>query len=636
MSFTDTLLDAAHNLNVTVPSYILSQIESSQDILDLSTITLRPFLLHAIGAALATSPHFSGVSLADCYCDDNTLAHFIELIHTNTSLTQLNLRGNNLGQAACDALAELLRKTTSLEYLSLEWNKLGQYVSNLSRICDGLAQNHSLTNLDLRNNYIKEDGAAQISKVLSVNKSLTSLDLRFNNIGDQGAKSILSVLEFENKAITTVSLGVNSISVELLDQIQTLVDRNASLLTSEDHYLADSQFKEIESEVFHTQGSSKLMSRLKVTQSDNERLAEVNQNLNEKVNNLLQENGGLSRRAISAEERAERLEGQVDELSTEVKDLSEQLLDLRASQKESLDGFIKGQKNYEKQIFELRSRIVELTDEKGSLESELEMVKNEVDVQKQGRSKESERFSAEKGQLIRHHKAEIAELKQEFNDKVEGLITKQKTLEDLRIQAEEALNSCKADLEKEKSRHSQSVVEMQNRLEQEHDFKLRLETKKVTDLTEEVNDLRQSLSSLQKKLNLREAELGDELSRERSKRNDCERRTAKMEGDFDSLKVSLTSLQSELDDNKRNIEDYKLQLQSLKHQLDDKRKDYDLLATQKRDELREKDTIITELNNEVERLKKENMEKSQQFTQRLSLLENSLISNVRNAFRSEI
>ena len=76
---------------------------------------------------------------------------FIESLSVNTTLTNLDLSGNDL----CD--------------------------SGAASLCEVLLINTALTNLNLSCNKI---GAASLSKALSVNNILTSLNLSYNEIGD--------------------------------------------------------------------------------------------------------------------------------------------------------------------------------------------------------------------------------------------------------------------------------------------------------------------------------------------------------------------------------------------------------------------------------------------------------------------
>ena len=69
-----------------------------------------------------------------------------------------------------------------------------------------LAVTSSLTNLDLRDNSIGDSGAASLSQALAVTSSLTNLDLRDNSIGDSGAASLSQALAV-NSSLTHLNLS---------------------------------------------------------------------------------------------------------------------------------------------------------------------------------------------------------------------------------------------------------------------------------------------------------------------------------------------------------------------------------------------------------------------------------------------
>lgn len=59
--------------------------------------------------------------------------------------------------------------------LVLEWNALGLWDEAFSLFCEGLASNTALTQLDLRNNQINHHGASQLAQALVRNSNLEAL-----------------------------------------------------------------------------------------------------------------------------------------------------------------------------------------------------------------------------------------------------------------------------------------------------------------------------------------------------------------------------------------------------------------------------------------------------------------------------
>ena len=57
----------------------------------------------------------------------------------------------------------------------LEWNALGMWDEAFSLFCEGLSANGTLTQLDLRNNQITHQGASELAMVLKRNGALEVL-----------------------------------------------------------------------------------------------------------------------------------------------------------------------------------------------------------------------------------------------------------------------------------------------------------------------------------------------------------------------------------------------------------------------------------------------------------------------------
>ena len=132
-----------------------------------------------------------------------------------TSLTQLVLTGNSIGDAFAASLSEALTANSSLTNLNLSYNSIGAV--GAASLFQALTANSSLTNLDLSGNSIGAVGAASLSQALTANSSLTDLDLCDNSIGDDGAASLLQALK-ANSSLTNLNLSYNSIGAASLFQ----------------------------------------------------------------------------------------------------------------------------------------------------------------------------------------------------------------------------------------------------------------------------------------------------------------------------------------------------------------------------------------------------------------------------------
>jgi hypothetical protein len=139
----------------------------------------------------------SGNQLCTCY-------EIMSALEDNSSLRQLSLNNNTLGQADADtaefffeSIGEMLSSNKTLRVLHLQHNKLGD--TGVSKLIDGLKNNASLLTLHLGTNSITNVGAAQLDAALKENTALTALELGGNPIGaadaagGEGAMTLTSI-----------------------------------------------------------------------------------------------------------------------------------------------------------------------------------------------------------------------------------------------------------------------------------------------------------------------------------------------------------------------------------------------------------------------------------------------------------
>uniref|UniRef100_A0AAR2KWX6 Leucine rich repeat containing 45 n=1 Tax=Pygocentrus nattereri TaxID=42514 RepID=A0AAR2KWX6_PYGNA len=194
--------------------------------LDLSGQSLTVESCAVLGRTLQKDTLFTELVLQDCMLSEEGAKLFLNGLCSNTTVRALDLKGNNLRGAGAEALGKLLVRNKTLRRLVLEWNALGMWEEGFSIFCEGLASNSCLTQLDLRNNQINHQGAAELALALKRNSVLEELDLRWNNIGLLGGRSLLDALQ-QNRTVLQVEMAGNNIPSDILRAIEQSMEHNA-------------------------------------------------------------------------------------------------------------------------------------------------------------------------------------------------------------------------------------------------------------------------------------------------------------------------------------------------------------------------------------------------------------------------
>ncbi|NXP23741.1 LRC45 protein, partial [Scytalopus superciliaris] len=179
----------------------------------------------AAGRLLAAAAPLAALALGDCGLSEEGVKLILHGLCSNTTVKSLDLKGNNLRTVGAEALGKLLRQNKSIRSLTLEWNSLGMWEEGFSFFCQGLGANNSLQCLDLRNNQINHQGAAELAAALTQNASLQELDLRWNNIGLLGGRALLNCLH-RNKTLKRLELAGNNVPGDILKAIEQALDHN--------------------------------------------------------------------------------------------------------------------------------------------------------------------------------------------------------------------------------------------------------------------------------------------------------------------------------------------------------------------------------------------------------------------------
>ncbi|XP_042363361.1 leucine-rich repeat-containing protein 45 [Plectropomus leopardus] len=215
--------------------------------LDLSGQSLSIDTCSVLARTFQKDTIFTEVLLSDCMLSEEGAKVLLTGLFGNTTVKVLDLKGNNLRSTGAEVLGKLLARNKTLRRLVLEWNALGVWDEAFSLFCEGLASNSVLTELNLRNNQINHHGASELALALKRNTTLQVLDLRWNNIGLLGGRSLLEALQ-KNKSIVQLEMAGNNIPSDTLKALEQTTGQNSYIQSTlrESHCRSQVLSKEIQ------------------------------------------------------------------------------------------------------------------------------------------------------------------------------------------------------------------------------------------------------------------------------------------------------------------------------------------------------------------------------------------------------
>ncbi|XP_069374189.1 leucine-rich repeat-containing protein 45 isoform X3 [Paralichthys olivaceus] len=452
----------------------------------------------------------------------------------NTTVKILDLKGNNLKSAGVEVLGTLLACNKTLHRLALEWNALGVWDEAFSPFCQGLASNSVLTQLDLRNNQINHHGASELALALKHNTTLEVLDLRWNNIGLLGGRILLEALQ-KNKSIVQLELAGNNIPSDTLKALEQTIGHNLDRQSTlrENHRKTQVLSKEIQT--LKDKRSHQVLSLMETIDSQREeiqfsnrstsiQIGQLQEALNERKSalNSLTAKLQMTEAALALSEEKnhnmgelmtqvkvdkeeqrqrhsrERKKEQEDcvlregKLFREIQNLSETNSQLR-NKVEEMERWCKSQQH---QIFELKQ---EMTNSTAELKLRLAQAEDRLETEKR-RSKQALRdMDSLRQKQVEHVNCHLEESERALQERIFKL-------EGQRIQLEEELSKAKAVCVTERAQAKDELGRMRAQVrleEQEHVASLQEKHRSVHSSLQEVqlhcSQQKQTISELQAK-----------------------------------------------------------------------------------------------------------------------------------------
>ena len=148
------------------------------------------------------------------------------LRNNDHTLLELDLSYNKIRDGGVTALAEALKGNTTLQVLNLDNNKISAV--GATALAHALKGNATLQILYLYNNQISDEGVTALAHALRGNTTLQKLYLYDNQISDEGATALAHALQ-GNTTMQKLYLGNNEISDEGVTALGSLLHGNPML-----------------------------------------------------------------------------------------------------------------------------------------------------------------------------------------------------------------------------------------------------------------------------------------------------------------------------------------------------------------------------------------------------------------------
>jgi hypothetical protein len=161
-----------------------------------------------------------------CHIPCLSMRNLFEALKDNSTLQELRANSNMIDDAAAEALAVFLAATPALRLVTLASMGLGDVICGL--ICKALSANHSLEQLDLRDNQLTQASGTCLASLIKSNDTLTTLIIEANPLDDRGFRPIASALMF-NYTLCRLHISDTSITATSVDLLAHTLRANQTL-----------------------------------------------------------------------------------------------------------------------------------------------------------------------------------------------------------------------------------------------------------------------------------------------------------------------------------------------------------------------------------------------------------------------
>lgn len=627
--------------------------------LELSGLSLSVDTCGILGRVLHNDTLSTELTFSDCMLSEEGAKLLLSGLCSNTTVKVLDLKGNNLRASGAESLGKLLARNKILRRLVLEWNALGMWDEAFSILCEGLAANTSLAQLDLRNNQINHQGASKLSLALKRNSTLQELDLRWNNIGLLGGRAILEALQ-HNRTLVQLEMAGNNIPSETLRAIDQAIEHNSDRQSSLRENRSRTQVLSKEIKVLKEEKGRQFLSLMETIDKQRDemgrssrctsmRVGQLQEALNDRksaINSLTaklqmteaaltlseQKNHNLgellSRVKTEKDEHRERQnrerkKEQEDSVLREGKLLREvhNTSEINLQLKNKVEDMERRCRSQQEQIFQLKQ---ELTNSTAELRLRLTQAEERVEVEKR-RSKQS----LEDMDSLRQK--EVDNVNRHLEESERALQERILKLEGHRIQLEEELSKAKAVCITERAQAEEELgkVRAQVRLE-EHQH--------VNGLEEKLRSVRQSRDEAQSHCNQQKqsiAELQNKNGQQALEMDGLRRRIDELQQDLsgkDQERVSeVNRVRVELQEQMGHLQAERTAQAGLREKIAALEREMKALSSSHREALLDKESELSSLGEKLRLRDAEIHRMREDEAQRASFLQNAILTYVQGS-----
>ena len=162
----------------------------------------------ALAEALTVNAMLTKLDVSSNHIGDAGASALAEALTSNATLTKLDVSSNHIGKAGAGALAEALTSNATLTKPDVSSSQIGN--SGASALAEALKVNATLMELDLSNNDLGDAGVTALAEGLAVNATLMKLDVSRNHIGNSGASVLAEALKV-NATLTELDVSDNDV-----------------------------------------------------------------------------------------------------------------------------------------------------------------------------------------------------------------------------------------------------------------------------------------------------------------------------------------------------------------------------------------------------------------------------------------